>query len=108
MNVQLQVNLKLLNPARLHKTNSVKYRLYSPTAMTNAYMAVKKQNMSVRKAARQFSIPRQTLRDRTTGQIDADCNYRPSPCTKYGRRGKAGGSSKNYGILWLRIHSVRK
>jgi hypothetical protein len=69
----LQVNLKLLNPARLHKTNSVKYRLYSPTAMTNAYMAVKKQNMSVGKAARQFSIPRQTLRDRTTGQIDADC-----------------------------------
>ena len=42
MNVQLQVILKLLNPARLHKTNSVKYRLYSPTAMTNAYMEVKK------------------------------------------------------------------
>ena len=41
--------------------------------MTNAYMEVKKHNMSVRKAARQFAIPRQTLRDRTTGKIDADC-----------------------------------
>jgi len=29
--------------------------------------------MSVRKAARQFVMPRQTLRDRTTGKIDADC-----------------------------------
>jgi len=41
--------------------------------MTNAYMAVKKHNMSVRKAARQFSVPRQTLRDRTIGKIDDDC-----------------------------------
>ena len=41
--------------------------------MTNAYMEVKKHNMSVRKAARQFAIPRQTLRNRTTGKIDADC-----------------------------------
>jgi hypothetical protein len=51
----------------------VKYRLYSPTAMTYAYMAVKNHNMSVRKAARQFSVPRQTLKDRTIGKIDADC-----------------------------------
>ena len=60
-------------PARLHKTNSVKYRLYSPTFMTNAYMAVKNHNMSVRKAARQISVPKQTLRDSTIGKIDADC-----------------------------------
>lgn len=63
MNVQLQVILKLYfqkNPARPHKTNSLKYPLYSPTSLTNAYMEVKNNNMSVRKAARQFSVPRQT------------------------------------------------
>jgi hypothetical protein len=41
--------------------------------MTYAYMAVKNHNMSARKAARQFSVPRQTLKDRTIGQINADC-----------------------------------
>jgi hypothetical protein len=40
------------NPARLHKNNSLKYPLYSPTSLTNAYMEVKNHNMSVRKAAR--------------------------------------------------------
>jgi hypothetical protein len=35
-------------------------------------MEVKKHNMSVRKAARQFAIPRQILRDRTTGKIDGE------------------------------------
>jgi hypothetical protein len=43
-----------------HKTNSLKYPLDSPTTMTIAYMEVKNNNMSVRKAARQFSVPRQT------------------------------------------------
>jgi hypothetical protein len=40
--------------------------------MTNAYMADKKHNMAVHKAARQLLVPRQTLRDRTIGKIDAD------------------------------------
>jgi hypothetical protein len=31
--------------------------------------------MSVRKAARQFSVPRQTLRNRAIGKIDADCIF---------------------------------
>jgi len=31
--------------------------------------------MSVRKAARQFSVPRQTLNDRAIGKIDADCVF---------------------------------
>ena len=69
-------------------------------------MAVKNHNMSVRKAARQFSVPRQTLKDRTIGKIDADCvTTGRVPVLKHGGRGQAGGSSKNYGILWLRIHS---
>jgi hypothetical protein len=57
------------NPARLHKTNSLKYPFYSPTSLTNAYMEVKNNNMSVRKAARQFSVPRQTLRNRAIGKM---------------------------------------
>jgi len=31
--------------------------------------------MAVRKAARQLSVPRQTLGDRTIGKIDADCVF---------------------------------
>ena len=38
-------------------------------------MEVKNHNMSVRKAARQFSVPRQTLRNRAIGKIDADCIF---------------------------------
>ncbi|CAG2188273.1 unnamed protein product [Mytilus edulis] len=50
-----------------------KYRLYSPTALTNAYISVKNNEMSQRKAALQFNVPRQTLRDRITGKISPDC-----------------------------------
>jgi hypothetical protein len=38
-------------------------------------MEVKNNNMSVRKAARQFSVPRQTHRNRAIGKIDADCIF---------------------------------
>ena len=38
-------------------------------------MEVKNNNMSVRKAARQYSVPRQTLRNRAIGKIDADCIF---------------------------------
>ena len=38
-------------------------------------MEVKNHKMSVRKAARQFSVPRQTLRNRAIGKIDADCIF---------------------------------
>ena len=51
----------------------VKYRTYSPTTLTNAYLAVKEGGSSVRKASKQFCIPMQTLRDRTSGRIDPDC-----------------------------------
>ena len=40
-----------------------KYRLYSPTTLTNAYRRVKEDNMSVRRASIQYSVPMQTLRD---------------------------------------------
>ena len=59
-----------LNPVHRQPT---KYRSYSPTSLTNAYLAVRNDGMSVRKAAKQFSIPRQTLRDRVKGKIDPDC-----------------------------------
>ena len=38
-------------------------------------MEVKNNNISVRKAARQFSVPRQTLRNRAIGKMDADCIF---------------------------------
>lgn len=51
----------------------VKYRTYSPTTLTNAYLAVKEGGSSVHKASKQFGIPMQTIRDRTSGRIDQDC-----------------------------------
>ncbi|CAC5359072.1 unnamed protein product [Mytilus coruscus] len=50
-----------------------KYRLYSLTALTNAYISVRNKEMSQRKAALQFNVPRQTLRDTITGKISPDC-----------------------------------
>ena len=49
-----------------------KYRCYSPTALINAYKAVKEQNLSVRRASIQYAIPMQTLRDRVCGKIALD------------------------------------
>ena len=49
-----------------------KYRRYSPTQLTNAYLAYKSGNVSLRGAARQYGVPVQTLRDRTSGKISID------------------------------------
>ena len=47
---------------------NIEYRLYSPSLMTNAYLAVKDKNMSVRRAAQQYSVPETTLRQRVLGR----------------------------------------
>lgn len=44
----------------------------SQTAMTNAYLAAK-TDMSIRRAAQQYGVPFQTLRDRIAGDIDLEC-----------------------------------
>lgn len=49
-----------------------KYRLYSPTSLTNAYLMVKEKKMSVKKASRVFKVPDTTLRDRVLGKVDAE------------------------------------
>ena len=40
--------------------------------MTNAYLAAK-TDMSIRRAAHQYGVPFQTLRDRMAGDIDLEC-----------------------------------
>ena len=50
-----------------------KYRLYSSTSLTNAYLAVREDNVSVRRASKQFDLPMQTLRDRVLGKVDPQC-----------------------------------
>lgn len=57
-----------------------KYRMYSPTAMTNAYQAVRELKMPVKTAARQYAVPQTTLRDRIMGRIDPETlSSGPSP-----------------------------
>ena len=50
-----------------------KYRTYSQESMTNAYLAVLEDNLSIRKAAKSFGVPYQTLRDRVSGDVDPEC-----------------------------------
>ena len=48
----------------------VSRRQYSPTSLTNAYLAVKEDNLSVYKASKVYRVPEQTLRDRVIGRIN--------------------------------------
>jgi hypothetical protein len=41
--------------------------------LTNAYLAVLKKEISQRKAALQFNIPSQALRDKLTGKVHPEC-----------------------------------
>ncbi|XP_060572653.1 uncharacterized protein LOC132730691 isoform X2 [Ruditapes philippinarum] len=59
---------KQQNPKKVHRKN----RLYSPTALTNAYMHIKEHGTSVRKAAKLYGVPESTLRDRTLGLVHID------------------------------------
>lgn len=56
------------NPKKIRRKN----RLYSPTALTNAYMHIKEHGTSVRKASKLYGVPESTLRDRTLGLVHID------------------------------------
>ncbi|XP_053372904.1 uncharacterized protein LOC123565518 [Mercenaria mercenaria] len=47
------------------------YRRYSPESLLKAFEAVKEKKVPVKRAARQFDVPENTLRDRVKGRIDA-------------------------------------
>ncbi|XP_063420606.1 uncharacterized protein LOC134705821 [Mytilus trossulus] len=55
-----------------------KYKSYSPTKLTNAYLDVTDNKLSVAKAARKYCLPEQTLRDRVLGHISVD-NVKSGP-----------------------------
>ena len=57
-----------LNPKPVRR-----YRTYSHMALTDAYMAVKDDGFAVTKAAIQYRVPEQTLRDRVLGKVTVDC-----------------------------------
>ena len=51
---------------------NIKYRLYSLSLMTNAYLVIKDKTLSVRRAAQQYNVPETTLRQRVLGRVDVD------------------------------------
>ena len=55
------------------KAGKKKYRAYSQAALSDAYNAVKTENVSVCRASITFGVPEQTLRDRVKGIIHVDC-----------------------------------
>ena len=54
------------------------YKAYSPSKLTDAYFHVHDQGSTVAKAARKFSIPEQTPRDRILGHVSVD-NVKSGP-----------------------------
>lgn len=48
------------------------YRVYSPSALTNAYRMVKEEGLTVYRASRMFNVPERTLRDRFIGRVDPE------------------------------------
>ncbi|XP_062582670.1 uncharacterized protein LOC134244417 [Saccostrea cucullata] len=62
------MHFKQANPMK----KSSKYRLYSPTSLTNAYLSIKTDKKSVMGAARQYNVPITTLRDRVLGNVDPE------------------------------------
>lgn len=55
-----------------------KRRCYSPSALVNAYQAVKEKGVPVFRAAREYSVPLTTLRDRVDNRVSIDCT-KPGP-----------------------------
>ena len=49
-----------------------KYRQYSPTSLNIAYQSAIEGDLSVRKAAKVYGVPMQTLRDRVLGHVDPE------------------------------------
>jgi len=47
-------------------------RSYSPSALSRAYAAVKEKGVSVKRAAQDFCVPTQTLRDRVLEKVDVN------------------------------------
>ena len=56
-----------------------KRKQWAPESMQEACKAVKDENMSLREAARKYSVPVETLRRCTAGLVSLDC--RPGPPT---------------------------
>ncbi|KAJ8307379.1 hypothetical protein KUTeg_015463 [Tegillarca granosa] len=66
---------KQVNPQQIKNL----YRVYSPSSMTNAFLAVKEQNMSVKRASRQYNVPETTLRQRILGRVSCDTTSSGTP-----------------------------
>ena len=56
-----------------HSVGKVTYRTYSHTSLTNAYLGVQDNGLSVRRASKECNVPITTIRDRVLDKIDAEC-----------------------------------
>lgn len=54
------------------RRSKIKYGQYDPSMLAKAYVAVMEQNYPVAKAAREFEVPMQTLRDRVLRKVDIE------------------------------------
>ncbi len=60
------------SPEKWGGSSFVRYRQYSPTALTNAYISVHDHGSSVRGAAKKYGVPEATLRRRVNGTVRLD------------------------------------
>ena len=87
-----------MNPAKIV---SSKPKTYSPSALTNAYLAVKDDGMTVKRVAREFSVPTQTLRDRVLGKVDIDTFAVGRSTVLFGGRSSNGQSLQGNSKIWV-------
>ena len=59
-----------------HKRPPV-YKEYNDDRLLKAYEAVRDKNLSIRRAAEQFSVPKSTLADRVSGRVSVVCHSGP-------------------------------
>lgn len=58
----------------------MKYRRYSPSAMTSAYQKIKECGGTVRGTAREFGIPEASLRHKLSGRVNPEAVHSgPAP-----------------------------
>ena len=60
---------KILHPPHFVYERPVKYKSWNEDRVSKAIEAVHKENLSVRRAALQFDVPKSTLHDRLTGKV---------------------------------------
>ena len=66
-------HLQVTHPAVTRKDRPHIYKEYQDDQLVRAYEAVRDANLSIRRAAQEYSVPKSTLADRVSGRVALAC-----------------------------------